>query len=103
MIPMDELMKEQHLFARIFFICNLLVILFFALLSWWNARAISGPILDLSEVMKNVVKEAYAPVEVPGTSEEIQILYRGYNTNRHNSFYKPFMKRNVKKMTISFG
>lgn len=70
-IPMDELMKEQHLFARIFFICNLLVILFFALLSWWNARAISGPILDLSEVMKNVVKEAYAPVEVPGTSEEI--------------------------------
>lgn len=79
-IPMDELMKEQHLFARIFFICNLLVILFFALLSWWNARAISGPILDLSEVMKNVVKEAYAPVEVPGTSEEIQILYRGYNT-----------------------
>ena len=79
-IPMDELMKEQHLFARIFFICNLLVILFFALLSCWNARAISGPILDLSEVMKNVVKEAYAPVEVPGTSEEIQILYRGYNT-----------------------
>ena len=79
-IPMDELMKEQHLFARIFFICNLLVILFFALLSWWNARAISGPIMDLSEVMKNVVKEAYAPVEVPGTSEEIQILYRGYNT-----------------------
>jgi len=105
-IPMDELMKEQHLFARIFFICNLLVILFFALLSWWNARAISGPILDLSEVMKNVVKEAYAPVEVPGTSEEIQILYRGYNIhlpNRHNSFYKPFMKKNVKKMTISFG
>lgn len=30
--------------------------------------------------MKNVVKEAYTPVEVPGTSEEIQILYRGYNT-----------------------
>lgn len=79
-IPMDELMKEQHLFARIFFICNLLAVLFFALLSWWNARAISGPILNLSAVMKNVVKEAYAPVEVPGTSEEIQILYRGYNT-----------------------
>lgn len=73
-------MKEQHLFARIFFICNLLAVLFFALLSWWNARAISGPILNLSAVMKNVVKEAYAPVEVPGTSEEIQILYRGYNT-----------------------
>lgn len=79
-IPMDELMEEQHLFARIFFICILLVVLFFAFLSWWNARTISEPILKLSAVMKNVVKEAYAPVEVPGTSEEIQILYRGYNT-----------------------
>ena len=104
-IPMDELMKEQHLFARIFFICNLLAVLFFALLSWWNARAISGPILNLSAVMKNVVKEAYAPVEVPGTSEEIQIYTVGIThlPNRHNSFYKPFMKKNVKKMTISFG
>lgn len=79
-IPMDELMEEQRLFARIFFICILLAVLIFAFLSWWNARAISGPILNLSGVMKNVIKEAYAPVEVPGTSEEIQILYRGYNT-----------------------
>ena len=79
-IPMDELMEEQYLFARIFFICALLAVLFFAFLSWWNARTISEPILALSAVMKNVVKEAYAPVEVPGTSEEIQILYHGYNT-----------------------
>lgn len=79
-IPMDELMEEQRLFARIFLICIFLAMLIFAFLSWRNARTISGPILDLSSVMKNVVKEAYAPVEVPGAAEEIRILYRGYNT-----------------------
>ena len=79
-IPMDELMEEQRLFAKLFLFCIFLAMLIFAFLSWWNARAISGPILGLSRVMKNVVKEAYTPVEVPGTSEEIQILYRGYNT-----------------------
>ena len=79
-IPMDELMEEQRLFAKLFLFCIFLAMLIFAFLSWWNARAISGPILGLSRVMKNVVKEAYTPVEVPGISEEIQILYRGYNT-----------------------
>lgn len=78
-ISMDELMEEQRLFARIFLICIFLAVLIFAFLSLWNARSISEPILDLSSVMKNVVKEAYAPVEVPETSEEIRILYRGYN------------------------
>ena len=79
-IPMEELMEERRLFAQMFLICVFLAMSIFAILSWWNARTISEPILELSSVMKNVVKEAYTPAKVPDASEEIQILYGGYNT-----------------------
>jgi len=79
-LSMDELLEEQKVFEKIFIGVIILMFLAFFFLSWWNAKAITKPILNLSAIMKNVVKEAYETTEVPKASEEICILYEGYNS-----------------------
>lgn len=79
LIPLNELMEEQQIFERAFFGIMILMMCIFFFLAWWNAHTTTNPILKLSNIMKNVVKDAYVTAPVPKSTEEIRILYQGYN------------------------
>lgn len=78
-IPLEELMEEQRIFERVFLLVMFLVTVAFFFLAWWNSHKIAIPILRLSSTMQNVVQDAYATTPVPKASNEIRILYQGYN------------------------
>lgn len=78
-IPLQELMEEQRIFEQVFLAVMVLVTAVFFLLAWWNSHKIAIPILRLSNTMQHVVQDAYATTPVPKASEEIRILYQGYN------------------------
>lgn len=79
-IPLKVLLKEQQIFNRTFIICFLCAFIAFFILALIFSRSITKPILKLTNIMQNVTEDAYATTVIPNNSDEIGILYKGYNS-----------------------
>ncbi len=79
-IPLKLLLNEQQVFNRTFFICFLCAFIAFFVLAYIFARSITKPILKLTQIMQNVSEDAYETTVIPNNSDEIGILYKGYNS-----------------------
>ena len=79
-IPLKVLLKELQIFNRTFIVCFLCAFITFFILAFIFARSITKPILKLTRIMQNVTEDAYETTVIPNSSDEIGILYRGYNS-----------------------
>lgn len=80
LLPLKEFMYVWRLFVRTVVLLIAVICGLFLFMSWIIANSVTRPLLKLSNIMKNVVQNAYATTPIPKSTEEIQILYKHYNS-----------------------
>ena len=78
-IPLKSLLKEQEFFNKTFLFCNVFAFICFFLTAYIIARSATKPLLALADTMKHVTENAYDIIPLPRSSDEIRLLYKGYN------------------------
>lgn len=78
-IPLKDLLREQEFFNKTFFFCIILAFICFFVTAYIISRSITKPLLVLTDTMKHVTENAYDIIPLPRSSDEIRLLYKGYN------------------------